>query len=77
VPQRDRITKVYDTAAGMFRVDAANRRRIMDAARVRGRLMAIHAALAGGEKRSSRRRPARSTASSSSSARGASPARRG
>ena len=49
VPQRDEITKVYDTVAGMFRVDAANHRRIVDAAREPGLLMAIHAALAGGE----------------------------
>jgi hypothetical protein len=42
---RGKLTKVYDTKAGGFSVDAESLRRIMDASRRPGELTAIHAAL--------------------------------
>jgi hypothetical protein len=44
-PPRTRLGKVFDPKAGLFGVDTANYRTIMDAARHPGRLTAIHAAL--------------------------------
>jgi hypothetical protein len=44
-PVRNRLTKVFDTTAGLFNVDPESQRRIVDASRHPGELMAIHAAL--------------------------------
>jgi hypothetical protein len=44
-PARDQLGKVYDTQAGLFRVDADDYRRITAASRRPGSLTAIHAAL--------------------------------
>lgn len=45
-PSPDKVTKVYDTEVGLFRVDATTRRAIADASLRPGALLAIHAALA-------------------------------
>lgn len=45
-PSSDKVTKVYDTEVGLFRVDATTRRAIADASLRPGALLAIHAALA-------------------------------
>jgi len=46
LPSREKVTKVYDTEVGLFRVDAGTRRAIADASLRPGALLAIHAALA-------------------------------
>jgi hypothetical protein len=46
-PVRNKGARIYDTEAGLFRIDDRSLGRIVDASRHAGRLLAIHAALIG------------------------------